>query len=87
MARSVEGQFKIVPRKMRGKVVRVTLKRLKSGKLRHDTRIEFDAAATPFLSVRLTGHLPAVGWDIHLMRALRSRYVIDGDLPEPRWSK
>jgi hypothetical protein len=70
--------------RLRGRVVRVSLRQLRSGEIAHDTRIEFDADQRPYNSVRIKGRLPAIGWDDLLLAALQSRYDV-ANLPEPRW--
>ncbi|MCU1617607.1 MAG: hypothetical protein JWO98_5147 [Frankiales bacterium] len=73
--------------KLRGTVTRLTVRRLKSGGIRHDTRIDFIPEEAPWLSVRVMGTVPVASadrWRASLLDALRERYVIDS-LPAERW--
>lgn len=71
--------------RLAGIVERVSLRRLKDGQLKHDTRIRFTDPKSPYKSVRITGKLPAPGWDETLLKALQDRYDVDA-LPAPRWA-
>lgn len=69
-----------------GEVVKVTFRRLRSGDVRHWTRIEFEQPS-PFKSVALSGVIPAeFDPEIRLLESLRERYDVVG-LPEARWSE
>lgn len=71
---------------LKGEVVRVTLRRLKSGRIAHNTRIEFDPGQWA-RSVVVTGSVPGEDWRNVLLGALvRNGYDVPG-LPEPRWTK
>lgn len=74
--------------RLHGRVVRVTVQKLKSGRVRHDTRVEFDGDSA-FRSVRVQGTCENMSgaWDAELLEALRSRYDLPDGLPEPRWVK
>lgn len=71
--------------RLAGVVDRLSLRRLRSGQLRHDTRIVFTDPVSPYKSVRITGYLPAPGWDETLLTALQERYDVD-TLPAPKWT-
>lgn len=78
--------------RLKGRVMKVTFRRLKNGKVRHWTRVEFDPALPnavidqPFRSVSLSGEIP---WghrpELRLLEALQERYDVPS-LPEPKWS-
>lgn len=70
--------------RLRGRVVRLTARRLKDGGVRHDTRIEFDGDET-FGSVRVQGVCSGPAWRDELLEALRTRYDLPGGLPAERW--
>lgn len=72
-------------RPLSGRVVKLTLRRLKNGDVRHWTRVEFEDS--PYKSVALSGVIPA-GNDPEatLLLALTRRYHLTHSLPEPRWT-
>lgn len=75
--------------KLKGTVVRITLRGLASGKVKHNTRIEFDPESSPYRSVVAEGTLPAEwarqDWPALMLDALNTRYDVGNRLPKPRW--
>jgi hypothetical protein len=71
--------------RLTGVVERVSLRQLRSGQLKHDTRIRFTDPASPYKSLRVTGYLPVPDWEETLLTALQERYDVD-ELPEPKWT-
>jgi hypothetical protein len=72
--------------KLRGTVTKLTFRRLKDGRVRHWTHIDFEQPSD-FKSVAVSGAIAAEhDPETRLLDALRERYDVPG-LPQARWSR
>jgi hypothetical protein len=82
------------PKRLPGRVTRVTLRMLASGRVAHNTRVEFvqEPVSHPYISTVVTGHMPASwgeqDWHALMLEALSQWYeIIDNALPPIRWTR